>query len=366
MNRGVKALMLCASLASAGCTTSASKIEIRPLADPGSKLRPGNDRLADARAQLLLGNIGLALEGYRKASRELPNSIEAWAGMAACYDAMGRYDLSRQNYEAALAIAPSNPVLLNTFAASLDRQGKTAEAAAVRAEVAELASADDALDRAEAAPAEPASTVTVALAPTAPAKGVVTPEPTPAIAPLPPPPRPAASVTVALAPARPADLAAPSIPAPALHLASRVDVATEAGPRLERLSPGVVELVTIERPLWQAKVVAKTAQSTTVRWTPITSVAARPNIQLLNAARHQGLAARTRNYLLDRGWRKIAIGDASQTREKSIVLYPASRRTTGRSLAAQFGFAAGMVEKGDVMVVLLGRDAAARAQQPRG
>ena len=333
MNRGVKALMLCASLASAGCTTSASEIKVRPLADPGAKLRAGSDLLADARAQLLLGNIGLALEGFRKAARERPDSIEAFAGMAACYDAMGRYDLSRHNYEAALAIAPSNPVLLNSFAASLDHQGNRAEAAAVRAEAARLTSADEALASAEAATGMPP---------------------------------PATSVTVALPPARPADGAAPAIPSPALDVASKVEIASAPGPHLERLSPGVVALVTMERPLWEAKVIARTAQSTTVRWVPITSVASRPNIQLLNAARSQGLAARTRSYLVDRGWRKIEIGDASQVREKSIVLYPASRRTTGRSLAAQFGFAAGLVQKGDVMVVLLGRDAAVRAQQPRG
>jgi hypothetical protein len=354
MNGGVKALLLSVSLA--GCTASSGELKIRPLADPGSKLRPGNDRLADARGQLAIGNVALALEGFRKASRELPNSIEAFGGMAACYDAMGRYDLSQQNYEAALAIAPSNPVLLNSFAASLEHQGKTAQAAAVRAEAAELASADEALDRAEAPPAAPAAKVTVALAPSPPSK------PAPVMLPL----AAAPSVTVALPPARPAEVAEQRIPAPRLDVESKVEVASAPGPRLERLSPGVVELVTIERPLWQAKVVAKTAQSTTVRWTPITSVASRPNIQLLNAARHQGLAARTRSYLLDRGWRKIEIGDAPQTRDKSIVLYPASRRTTGRSLAAQFGFSAGLVEKGDVMVVLLGRDASARARQIRG
>jgi tetratricopeptide (TPR) repeat protein len=355
MNRGVKALMLCASLASAGCTASSGELKIRPLADPGSKLRPGNERLADARAQLALGNVGLALEGFRKASREQPDSIEAFAGMAACYDAMGRYDLSRQNYEAALAIAPSNPVLLNSYAASLDHQGEAAEAASVRAEAAELASADDALAHAEAAPAERAASVTVALTPVR-----------PSAVPAKPITAPAASVTVALPPARPVQPLGPAIPAPELNAQSRVDLATAAGPRLERLSPRVVELVTIERPVWQAKIVARTSQSTTVRWEPITTFGARPNIQLLNAARSQGLAARTRSYLLDRGWRKIAIGDASQVRDKSIVLYPASRRATGRSLAAQFGFAAGLVDKGEVMVVLLGRDAAPRAKQPRG
>ena len=85
----------------------------------------------------------------------------------------------------------------------------------------------------------------------------------------------------------------------------------------------------------------------------------RPNIRLLNAARRQGLAASTRAVLLDRGWRKIAIGDALQTRDRSVVIYPASRRELGVKLAAQFGFRSEVSTRVEGVVVLLGRDATA-------
>jgi hypothetical protein len=398
----VKALFLSAGLAAAGCTASSNDIQIRPLADPGSKLGTNRGLLADATAQLNMGNVGLALEGFRKALREQPDSIAALGGIAACYDAMGRYDLSRLNYEAALAIAPSDPVLLNSFAASLDHQGKRSEAAAVRAEVAELASASEALDRTQAAPDEPVAPVAIAVRQLAPGPTVIQvkgpsvtvalpaarPVEAPRELPIPAPalrraavdlpsasaPRleqlsrmSAASITVALpeASAAQAPLEVP-IPAPMLRQVA-VDLPQAQGPRLERLSPGVVALITIEQPRVQPRVVARTATSTTVRWVPVATagVLGRPNIRLLNAARRQGLAARTRGYLLDRGWRKIEIGDATEMRERSIVFYPASRRTTGRSLAAQFGFASA-VQRGDVLVVLLGRDAAGRAFQIRG
>jgi hypothetical protein len=134
------------------------------------------------------------------------------------------------------------------------------------------------------------------------------------------------------------------------------------------MSPGVVALITYQgSTAWSPKVVARTAQSTTVRWVPLREASARPNIRLLNAARYQGLAARTRNYLLDRGWRKIAIGDASEVRATSVVYYPAHRQGTARSLAAQFGFRATQATQGNELVVLLGRDATARrALQTRG
>jgi len=362
MRGGIKALFVTAGLAATGCTTSASDIKIRPLADPGSKLGARNGLLADASAQLAMGNVGLAIEGFRKALREQPDSIAALGGLAACYDEMGRYDLSRLNYEAALAIAPTDPVLLNSFAASLERQGKRMEALAVRAEAAQLASAADALDRTQAEAEAPAAPIRVAaVAPAAPIGVAAVAQPAPAPVVIGP------SVTVTLPPPRPVE--APRevpIPAPTLRQVA-VDLGQFAGPRLERLSPGVVALITIEQPAVQPKVIARTATSTTVRWVPVSvaGVLGRPNIRLLNAARNQGLAARTRGYLLGRGWRKIEIGDAAQVRARSIVYYPASRRMTGRSLAAQFGFASA-VQQGDVLVVLLGRDAAAKGFQIRG
>src|SRR5262249_51474070 len=154
--------------------------------------------------------------------------------------------------------------------------------------------------------------------------------------------------------ALPAEVTAPPM------LPRSVVAAAESGPRLERLSLGEVALLTAGEPVWKGQVVASTPQKLTIRWVPVTTASvARPNIRLLNAARVQGLAARNREYLLDRGWRKIEIADASAIRDRSLVLYPAMRPQTGRSLAAQFGFRAQPTTQSDVFVVYLGRDVAA-------
>jgi hypothetical protein len=161
------------------------------------------------------------------------------------------------------------------------------------------------------------------------------------------------SVTIALPPAR---------PAPKLVRA----VVSPDGPRLQRLSMGEVALLTAGEPAWRPTVMPRTAQSTTVHWVALNDSPA-PNVRLLNAARSQGLAARTRAYLLALGWRKIEIGDADAVRQSTLVMYPAGRQATGRSLAAQFGFRPGMTQQGQVIVVLLGRDAASsRVAQARG
>jgi tetratricopeptide (TPR) repeat protein len=328
MNRGVKSLLLVASVAAASCAAAPEDVKIRAIADAGSKLRAAQDPLAESKAQLALGNVGLALEGFRKASRNYPDNPEAFAGLAACYNAMGRYDLSQSNYEAALALAPRNVALLTALARSLETQGKADAAAEVLAEVAELNAAAAALDQTQAEPDLPVQTATAA-----------------------------PTVTVALPPASQLAAREPEPVQRPFDPTTEVNLGQPSAPHLQRLSLGEVALLTSGGSVWRAKVVSHTPRSVTVRWVPLTMASVRPNIRLLNAARHQGLAARTRDYLLDRGWRKIEIGDAAETRDDSVVLYPAARPGTGRSLAAQFGFRARAAGKGDVFVVMLGRDA---------
>jgi hypothetical protein len=434
MNGGIKISLAVAGFAAAGCAAAPNGVEIRPIADPVSKLRPGADRLADAKGQLAIGNVGLALEAFRSVARLYPDNADAYIGMAACYESMRRYDLAQSKYEAALALDPRNPALLARLAGALDQQGKATDAAEVRGEIAALQSASAVLDQAQAEPAPaslaPAQTVSVVLprstapspvpapalpAPAAPqnpelalANGLAEPngkltagqlaaeskieiaadlmrrmngaplrdaapfivQPAEPIAPrtreqLAPSPVNMVAELVRRMNAAPLRDAAPMIapPAPPAVVAARMEKPAArssdgVAPRLERLSLGEVALLTGSGPVWRGQVVAATPQKLTVRWVPLNTASARPNIRLFNAARLQGLAARNRDYLLNRGWRKIEIADASGIRERSLVLYPAGRPLLGRSLAAQFGFRAQPTTTSDVFVVFLGRDAA--------
>ena len=455
MRGGAKSVICGASLLLTACTTTqTADLKIRAIPDPSAKLRPGLALIGDARAQMALGNIGLALEGFRKALREDPNSAEAYSGLAKCYESMGRYDLARSNYEAALALTPRDPRLLTAVAVALDQQGETQAAAEARQDAAAVQRATEApLPQqriATTAPVGLASSITVQLPPARRATAIgsmasavavdLAPEQhaaaaeaaaNPPVEVALPMPRTDQAIKVAIdsrraavaqnswsptlldqlgsrvnleLPPAVAERAqpAPQMPQPRLNdrvpvglLADRpvhASLASSAGmlralaasfgldlqpeisrvsrqapaqptqpersPYLERLSPGEVALVTSGRPAWRAQLVAQTRTSTTVRWVPIMSAEARPNIRILNGAQRQGLAAQTRTVLLDRGWRKIEIGDAGAQRERSVVFYPASRRTLGRSLAAQFGFPAQLRDDANVLIVLLGRDAA--------
>ena len=455
MNGGSKLLASAAVLALAGCGGSVAELQIRPTPTPlSATARPVPIRIAEANGHLALGNVALALESFRKALREQPESVEAMVGLAACYDRMTRFDLSRRYYEAALAVAPADTGVLNAFARSLDTQGLAEEAAGVRREVAMRLAAAKVSPKpspiqamnAVSAPKTALQgqrtiagpTVTVALPAPRPVaaaraepqvpKGVVTPvretatapiptpkpilaasAPTPAVSATPVPARPVAaapigrSVTLALPAPKPIQAPTPLIerprqtpiavaravaPAPAVNpiaaplidpnlaevaatplpsaepvplvLAAPAERSPDlkASARLERLSPGEVALITTGRPQWRSKVVGRTAQSTTIRYVPLRTAQSRPvQLRLLNAARYQGLAARTRRLLATRGWRQLAIGDATRVRRTSLILYPPNRRSTAESLARQFGFPIATRAGGDEFVILLGRDA---------
>src|SRR5438067_2972065 len=139
MIRGAGFLLVSVSLAAAGCAAT-QDLQVRPIADQAAKFRYSGDLLGQGRAQLALGNAGLALETFRKLLREQPASAEAFAGIAACYAAMGRYDLERANYEFALAYAPNDPALLSALAGTLERLGEGEQAVQARSEAARLRS----------------------------------------------------------------------------------------------------------------------------------------------------------------------------------------------------------------------------------
>jgi tetratricopeptide (TPR) repeat protein len=313
MRQGAQ-LAIAVSVIVTGCTAApGDKIKIRPIGDAAAQTRPANEQIAFARGQLTMGGVGLALEAFRKAAREQPDNVDALAGIADSYAAMGRYDLARRYYEAALALAPRDPTLLQAVAMT----GPNSDPAlAQRPSVQTPAAAPPMLARAESALPSAAATATMKLPP----------------------------------------IRAPQTP-PVASLA----------PRLERLSPGEVALVTTARPIWKEVVVARTRVSTTVRWLPLRSASAQPQIRLLNAARRQGLAAHTRQLLTAHGWRKLEIGDAPKVRSTSIVLYPARSEDVARSLAEHLGFRAVSQPRGGEIIVLLGRDTArVKPRQLRG
>jgi hypothetical protein len=482
MKRGGKFLVSTTAFAVVACGGQQGKLEIRSTPTPLAEMkRAVPERIAEARGQLALGNVALALTSFRIAAREDPNSIDALAGIADCYDRMSRFDSSRRYYESALALAPANTQLLAAFAASLQLQGKSAEALSVREEISARVAASAALESASMAEVEAvAPLVQVAAAEVKPAASAKAPPPAPSTvvpeanaAPVPPskpkadpkplpkpeirvaavepqaapaplgpsvtiklpPPRRVQQQPVAAAPAalparstwaavepgvasaplsapqpvpvniapefasvallRPIEervpepsiaqergpLAAPqpvpvNIPSefasvallrPVEERIPEPSIAEERGPRIERMSTGEIALITVSKPEWRSTTVASSQRSSKVRFVPLRQARLSPvKVRLLNAARVDRLAARTRTWLSSRGFRGLAIGDAQATRRRSVILYPAAQREMAQRLSAQFGFPLSRRASGSHVVVLLGADAARmRPLQPK-
>ncbi|MBB3764685.1 LytR C-terminal domain-containing protein [Sphingomicrobium lutaoense] len=190
-------------------------VEVREIRSPlKAGNLPGHERIAEGNGQMRLGNVGLAIESYRKALRSEPDNPAAHAALANAYDHMGRFDLSSRYYQQALALAPERPELYEALAVSLARQGKAIEAARVKAEALARAEAlrlrnrasiemADATEAIEAPPAAPSVTVTLD-APGPKAEARIEPA-APAIAPF------AASRAAVATPAAPGRIAAAPI-----------------------------------------------------------------------------------------------------------------------------------------------------------
>ncbi|WP_343346747.1 tetratricopeptide repeat protein [Sphingomicrobium sp. XHP0239] len=124
------ALTLVLAAGTAACTTPTT--QIRMIQQP---LQAGNlaasDRIAEGNAMMRLGNVGLAIEAYRRARRAEPDNPDVYVLLAAAYDRMGRTDLAATNYEQALALAPHRPDLYVALAHTLSRANRPEEARAL-------------------------------------------------------------------------------------------------------------------------------------------------------------------------------------------------------------------------------------------
>ena len=116
-----------------------------------------------------------------------------------------------------------------------------------------------------------------------------------------------------------------------------------------------VALVTRPEPRWEARTVTRTATATTINF----EQKPQSTVTLLNAARIQGLAARTRAYLEGRGFASARIGDAPEVRKQSAILYTVADARRAERLASQFGFTLERHQGAESgLTILLGRDAA--------
>ncbi len=124
-NSIIKAVSVIALVALAGCQSSSSDTNANLSNDFTKELEEG---IPAGKFHFKAGNYGLSERNYRIAIETDPTNAEAWLGLGATYDQLGRYDLADRSYKQVLKIAGPVPQLMNNLGYSYLLRGKKRKA----------------------------------------------------------------------------------------------------------------------------------------------------------------------------------------------------------------------------------------------
>ena len=97
-----------------GCTTSGVDTTKTTAIQPVARDVSATD-LAEGKAQFREANYGLAESHFRKAVELKADNAEAWMGLAASYDELGRFDFADRAYDQLLKVAGRKPQIINNM-----------------------------------------------------------------------------------------------------------------------------------------------------------------------------------------------------------------------------------------------------------
>ena len=118
---------LAAALMAAGCTTSAIDSTATTAIAPAVQDVSEAD-LAAGKEHFRQANYGLAERHFLKAVELRADNAEAWMGLAAAYDQLGRFDFADRAYDQLIAVAGRRPEILNNMGYSQLLRGNKAKA----------------------------------------------------------------------------------------------------------------------------------------------------------------------------------------------------------------------------------------------
>jgi Flp pilus assembly protein TadD len=116
-----------------GCTTSALDTTTTNAFAPADRDLSRTDLVA-GRDHFRAANYGLAEKHFRKAVELRAENAEAWMGLAASYDQLGRFDFADRAYDQLVKLAGRQPRIVNNMGYSQLLRGEKAKARALLAE----------------------------------------------------------------------------------------------------------------------------------------------------------------------------------------------------------------------------------------
>lgn len=350
------------ALALAACSDFTSSTKSAHNADSGSAL--SDDAMQRGRMLFARGEYALAIDQFKKVARFAPNSPAGYNGLAASYDMLGRFDVSREYYQLALSRSPEDPMILRNVERSLAMQGRGRDSKS-RLSAVTPSGQDTTTIYERAADAQTFAALPPPL-PVVPAEaaspvdernqlmrmsGKVVELKTAAVQPAHHGPMPKVEsvsspkkVTVALSPVKDWS-SGPMVTDTGISMAGDAD---------KRGGPVAVALNKPKAVRDPAKLANRKATT--------------PTIKILNAAGAGGVARKTQVYLARKGTDGTSIGDARKRLPDSWVIYPASQRAEAAAVRKNLPFGTRVhVDAGfERVVILIGEDAAARLIRSRG
>ncbi|TGQ42112.1 tetratricopeptide repeat protein [Mesorhizobium sp. M00.F.Ca.ET.216.01.1.1] len=113
-----------------GCTTGNVDTTKTTAIQPVAKDVSASD-LVQGKAQFREANYGLAEKHFRKAVELKADNAEAWMGLAASYDELGRFDFADRAYDQLLKVAGRKPQIVNNMGYSQLLRGNRKKARAL-------------------------------------------------------------------------------------------------------------------------------------------------------------------------------------------------------------------------------------------
>lgn len=120
-------VIVAVALGLSACQTSDVFVSNGAELELGSLDKSHEDTVA-GKAHFVEANYGLAERHFRKAVELRADNAEAWLGLAASYDHLGRFDFADRAYDQAIKIAGRHPRILNNRGYSYLLRGDRAKA----------------------------------------------------------------------------------------------------------------------------------------------------------------------------------------------------------------------------------------------
>ncbi|MEM9355942.1 MAG: tetratricopeptide repeat protein [Pseudomonadota bacterium] len=123
--------LLSLSIGLAGCTMSPAELGLGQSIKPDKHpfLIPANATNAEkGQIHYKNGSYGLSEKAFRAAVEKEPSNAEAWLGLAASYDRLGRFDHAQRSYNRVIRLVGYTPTLLNNLGYHYYLQGNNQSA----------------------------------------------------------------------------------------------------------------------------------------------------------------------------------------------------------------------------------------------